>query len=188
MCGKGTIARGRAVEENCLAAPCADDAAAVVAKGAIARGRGAEELRLADRWAVNAPPLLGLLVKVVRLPAVALFVNAIVPMWPAPSIGPTKFCMIPELFVMPTPLMVNVNVGLAVIVKALAPALNTMPFTSVLAEMETPVVFERANVAVFPDPIGRATRSPVTRGVPIVGRRRGQPACAAGQAGLSAEH
>ena len=47
--------------------------------------------------------------------------------------------MTPELFVMPVPLMVSVNVGLAVMVKALAAALNTMPFTSVLAEIETAV-------------------------------------------------
>ena len=45
---------------------------------------------------------------------------------------------------MPTPLMVNVNVGLAVIVNALAPALNTMPLTSVLADRETAVVLEVA--------------------------------------------
>jgi hypothetical protein len=70
------------------------------------------------------------------------------------SILPTTFCVIPELLVMPTPLMVSLNVGVAVMVNALAPALNTMPFTSVLAERETPVVFETANVAVSGWPLG----------------------------------
>jgi hypothetical protein len=59
-----------------------------------------------------------------------------------------------ELFVGPTPLIVNVNAGLVVIVKSLAPALKTMPFTCVLAEMETPVVLEDANVAVSDGPFG----------------------------------
>ena len=63
----------------------------------------------------------------------------------------------PELLVMPTPLMVKEMlevVRLTVIVNALAPGLNTMPFTSVLAERETPVVFEAANVAVSEGPLG----------------------------------
>lgn len=62
--------------------------------------------------------------------------------------------MTPELFAVPAPLTVNVNVGPAVIVNALAPGLNTMPFTSVLAEMETPLVLEDANVAVSNGPLG----------------------------------
>jgi hypothetical protein len=62
--------------------------------------------------------------------------------------------VIPELFVIPVPLMVNVNVGVAVIVNALAPALNTMPFASVLPAVETPVVLEKPNVAVSDDPLG----------------------------------
>ena len=40
------------------------------------------------------------------------------------------------------------------IVNSLAPALKTMPFTSVLAEMKTPVVLEDANVAVSEGPFG----------------------------------
>ena len=59
--------------------------------------------------------------------------------------------MIPELFVMPTPLMLKKGLdpmGLAVIVNALAPALNTMPLTSVLSERETPLILENAKVAV----------------------------------------
>jgi len=107
----------------------------------------------------NAPPpkpltALPLLVKAVRLPAVALFVNTISPTLPAPLTAVTKFCVIPELFVIPVPLMVNVNVGVAVIVNALAPALNTMPFASVLPAVETPVVLEKPNVAVSDDPLG----------------------------------
>jgi len=101
----------------------------------------------------NAPlNVLPLFVKAVMLPAGALFVKDMVPKLPAPSTAVTKFCVIPELFVMPTPLMVNVNAGLAVIVNALA--LNTMPLTSVAAERETPVILEDANVAVSPEPLG----------------------------------
>ena len=55
---------------------------------------------------------------------------------------------------MPTPLMVNVNAGLAVIVNALPLELNTMPLTSVFDEMETPVILEDANVAVSAGPLG----------------------------------
>jgi hypothetical protein len=46
------------------------------------------------------------------------------------------------------PLMVSVSMGLGVIVNALAPGLNTIPFTSVLAEREMLVVLDVANVAV----------------------------------------
>jgi hypothetical protein len=80
---------------------------------------------------------LPLLVNIVKFPAVALLVNAIVPKSPV-----TKFCGIPELFVMPTPLVVNANLGLAVIVNALAPAPNTIPSTSVSAESKTSVTFD----------------------------------------------
>src|SRR5207248_1989634 len=58
-----------------------------------------------------------LLVKEVMLPAVALLLNNISPLLPAPSTAVTKFCVIPELLVMPVPLRVNVTVGLTVIVK-----------------------------------------------------------------------
>src|SRR5437660_5499801 len=50
---------------------------------------------------LKLPRLLAVLVKVVRLPAVALFVNAIVPALPALSLAVTKFCVIPELLVIP---------------------------------------------------------------------------------------
>lgn len=95
-----------------------------------------------------------LLVKVVRLPAVALLVNDMTPSLPAPSLAVTKFCMVPELFVMPMPLIVSVSTGGAVIVNALAPAWKTMLLTSVLSELETPVILEDANVAVSAGPLG----------------------------------
>ncbi|PYK53836.1 MAG: hypothetical protein DME48_10225 [Verrucomicrobia bacterium] len=97
--------------------------------------------------------VLALVVKKVPLPAVALLVNAIVAKLAAPTVAATRFCAIPELFVIPVPLMVNVNGGVAVIVKALAPGLNTMLFTSVLAETKTPVVLDVANVAVSDAPL-----------------------------------
>src|SRR4029450_12453075 len=87
------------------------------------------------------------LVKCVKLPAVALFRKFI-------TVGPeTKFWVIPELFVMPTPLMVNEKKGL-VIVNALAPGLNTMPLTSVVCEMTGRLILEIANVAVSAGPLG----------------------------------
>jgi hypothetical protein len=62
--------------------------------------------------------------------------------------------VIPELFAIPAPLTVNVKGGLAVIVNALAPELNTMPFTSVFADKETAVRLLVANVAVSDGPLG----------------------------------
>jgi hypothetical protein len=50
--------------------------------------------------------------------------------------------------------MVNVNEGFAVIVNALAPVLNTMLLTSVLAERKMPVVLDEVNVAVSDGPLG----------------------------------
>jgi len=75
----------------------------------------------------------------------------------------SKKCMIPPKapltaplyrFVMPTPLIVNVTVGVVVMVNPLAPALNTVRLTSVLAEVETPVVLETPNIAVSAAPLG----------------------------------
>ena len=60
----------------------------------------------------------------------------------------------PELFVIPTPLMVSAKKGLAVIVKLLAPGSKVIPSTVVFAEIEMAVVFETANVAVSADPLG----------------------------------
>src|SRR5262249_4741453 len=88
------------------------------------------------------------LVKAVKLPAVALFRKFI-------TVGPeTKIWVIPELFVMPTPLMVKSKKGLE-IVNALAPGLNTMPLTSVgPSAMTGRLILEVANVAVSADPLG----------------------------------
>src|ERR1700680_1990922 len=90
----------------------------------------------------------------VKLPAVALLLKTILPRPANAPTAVTKCCVTPELFVMPTPLMVKTNAGLAVIVKLLASGLNTIVFTWVLAERETPVQFERANVAVLAAPLG----------------------------------
>jgi len=88
------------------------------------------------------------------LPAVALFENTIVPALPEASTAVTKFCVAPELFVMPVPLMVSVKLGLTVMVYAEAAGVNVIPLTSVFAEMETFVVFERPNVAVSVEALG----------------------------------
>jgi len=83
----------------------------------------------------------------VELPAVALFVKVICP-------GPgVKFCTIPELLVMPLPLIVTVGAWL-MNVNGLAPALNTIPFTSVSAAKNTLLILENANVAVSAAPLG----------------------------------
>src|SRR6187399_137102 len=51
--------------------------------------------------------------------------------------------------------MVSVNPGLAVIVKGFVAAdVNVMPLTSVFAEIETSVVFERPKVAMSAGPLG----------------------------------
>jgi hypothetical protein len=55
--------------------------------------------------------------KMFALPAVDLFENTIVPDLPEASIAAVaKVCVVPELFVMPAPLMVSVNPGLTVMV------------------------------------------------------------------------
>ena len=68
-----------------------------------------------NNWPPSPIPSPGLFVNTL-LPAVALFENTIVPTLPEISAGVTKFCVAPELLVMPTPLMVSVNPGLAVMV------------------------------------------------------------------------
>jgi hypothetical protein len=91
------------------------------------------------------------MVKKVPLPAVALFLNNNLI---ALSEGAaTKFCVVPELFAIPVPLMVSV-LWLAVIVKELAPGAKVMPSTVVFAEREIALVFEVAKVAVSADPLG----------------------------------
>jgi hypothetical protein len=96
------------------------------------------------------------LVMAAPLPAVALLTNCIPPLLPDPSTAVTKFWAIPELFVIPTPLMSKTTPGLAVVVNALAPPLNTIPLTSVNGppETEMPIMLEDANVAVSADPLG----------------------------------
>ena len=101
-----------------------------------------------------APMRGALFVNTVMLPAVALLKKEIDPLPPPPLTAVTKFWEIPELLVMPVPLMVSVNVGLAVIVKALPDGLKTMLFTSVLAESETPVIVDRPKVAVSAELLG----------------------------------
>jgi hypothetical protein len=62
------------------------------------------------------------------------------------------------LFVIPVPVIDNASgtvlVFGTVIVKALAPELNTMLLTSVVAESETAVLVDVAKVAVFDGPLG----------------------------------
>src|SRR5207248_1723115 len=99
------------------------------------------------------PPMPLLLVKMVEVPAVALLVKTIC--WGKLKLRvATKFCVVPELFVMPAPLMVSAKKGLAVIVKLLAPGAKVIPSTIVFAEIEMAVVLETANVAVSADPSG----------------------------------
>jgi len=98
-----------------------------------------------------APPFM---VKKVPLPAVALFLKNNLIALAAPEGAATKFCVVPELFVMPVPLSVSEKLGLAVIVKLLAPGEKVMPSTVVFAEIEMAVVFEVAKVAVSADPLG----------------------------------
>jgi len=70
----------------------------------------------------------------------------------APGPG-AKFWVIPELFVMPTPLMVKVVVRRA-IVNRLAPGLKTMPLTCVAPSGATNLTLEVAKVAVSFGPLG----------------------------------
>jgi len=104
---------------------------------------------------LSVPPLL---VKAVMLPAVALLVNTMAPRLPVPELltAVTKFWVIPELFVMPTPLIVSVKAGAAVMVKALAPEAKLIAATCVLAVMETLVMLEVSNIAVSEGPLGTA--------------------------------
>src|SRR5437870_960060 len=55
---------------------------------------------------------------------------------------------------MPTPPIFNVTSRLAVIVNALAPALKTIPLTSVFADKETAIRLLAANVAISDGPLG----------------------------------
>ena len=98
------------------------------------------------------PPFV---VKKVLLPAVALLLNNILSaLMPKPEGAATKFSVVPESFVMPTPVRVSVKPEPAVIVKLLAPGAKVIPSTIVFAEIEMAVVFETAKVAVSADPLG----------------------------------
>lgn len=75
----------------------------------------------------------------------------------------TKFCVSPELFVMPTPLIIKNDVNeeddSTVRVNTLAPTLNIMPLTPIgellpRSSTLTSVVFETSNVAVSVGPLG----------------------------------
>jgi len=90
----------------------------------------------------------------VELPAVALLLKEKTPRWPVLLVAATNFCVNPELFVIPTPEISKVKLGLAVIVKALALALKTIPLTSVIAEREIAVWLLVLNVAVSEAPLG----------------------------------
>ena len=63
-----------------------------------------------------------------------------------------------------------------------------MPLTSVFAEMETFVVFERAKVAVSADPLGTVVGVQFGSRIPIAGAGVKVPCRAAGVAVLDAKH
>ena len=92
---------------------------------------------------------------VVMLPAVAPLVKTITDPLPDPSTAVTKFCVIPELFVMPVPLRVNVNVASMLIVKAcVSEAVNVIAAIVVLAETKREVTLDKLlKVAVSPTPV-----------------------------------
>ena len=62
--------------------------------------------------------------------------------------------MIPELFVIPAPLIVREFVGVELTTKPLAPELKTIPLTSLAVESETLVMLETPKVAVSLGPSG----------------------------------
>src|SRR5438270_9262348 len=108
-----------------------------------------------------------LLVNVVEVPTVALVPRTICPPLLVPFTAVTKVCVVPELFVTPAPLKVSVKLGLEVMVKALAPGSNVSPSTSVFAEMETLVVFERPKRRRVCRAVGHGHWRPVGSGIPV---------------------
>jgi hypothetical protein len=96
------------------------------------------------------------LLNTVMLPAVALFLNAIVPAVPELSVFVVNCWTTPELFVMPTPLSVSVTAGLAAMKKEVGcgSELNTISLTSVSAEIETWAIEDEPNVAMSAGPLG----------------------------------
>src|SRR5437762_11892405 len=89
-----------------------------------------------------------LLVKTVPLPAVAELVNVI----GTYCLLEIKVWVTPELLVMPVPL--RVNCCEQVMVNGLAPALNTIPLTSIGPESEILVMLDVLKVAVSTGPLG----------------------------------
>jgi hypothetical protein len=86
-----------------------------------------------------------------------------------------------------TPTKISRRKGLGVIVKALAPGVNTMPSTVVLVETVTLVILERSKVAVSADPLGTMRDVQFSGGVPITADRIGAPAGAVGVDGREAK-
>src|SRR4029077_12267863 len=82
------------------------------------------------------------------LPAVELALSKNISPARPPTLAAIKFCVTPELFVIPVPWKNRSLLPSTVIVNALAPELNVIPATVVSAEIPTEVVLEVANVAV----------------------------------------
>ncbi len=93
----------------------------------------------------------------------ALLLKEKTPRWPVLLVAATNFCVNPELFVIPTPEISKVKLGLVVIVKALALALKTIPLTSVIAEREI-AVFECRGVG---GAVRYSSGCPVSRSIPV---------------------
>ncbi|PYL05735.1 MAG: hypothetical protein DME33_15735 [Verrucomicrobia bacterium] len=92
------------------------------------------------------PPLS---VKKVRSPAVALFVRL-----KPEEVLATKFWAIPELFVIPMPLIVRDRKSVALMVKRLAPGLKISSLSSTDDETKTLVCCESPKVATSSGPLG----------------------------------
>ena len=99
-------------------------------------------------------------VRTVPSPALAAFTNSIIPLLKCTDGATIRFCVTPELLVIPGPLIVNVTLvetgsGSAAILKLLAPGLKTIAATSVkLAENVSLVILETSNVAMSVGPLG----------------------------------
>jgi hypothetical protein len=95
-------------------------------------------------------------VKAVALPAVAWFLKVMPVLKPFPDTSEfaTNFCVNPELFVIPTPLIVSAFSGVDVIEYAFAPGLKVISFTSTSAERERVLFPEAAKLAVSVGPFG----------------------------------
>jgi hypothetical protein len=100
---------------------------------------------------LNMPPLL---TNCVSVPALALLENCIRPV-NAPLTVVAKFCVTPELFVIPTPLRVNAAAGGVVMVFGrVAAELKMMPFSWVLDDSEMECTNDPLKVAVSAGPLG----------------------------------